>query len=97
MLGVATCPHGCVAILADEATLSRELRTSCDARLGRILRAVPQVRSLGREHDSNSDDLVSHPNDTAQLRRGYRGAEPRRPRTLPPSVAELGYVGFLAL
>ena len=46
MLAVATWPHGCVAILADEATLFRKLRTSCDARPGRILRAAPRVMSL---------------------------------------------------
>jgi hypothetical protein len=46
MLAVATWPHGCVAILADEATLFRRLRTSCDARPGRILRVAPQVMSL---------------------------------------------------
>ena len=44
----------------------RELRTSFDARPGRILRAVPQVMSLRREHDSNSDSIVSHPNGKAQ-------------------------------
>lgn len=54
----------------------RELRTSGDARPGRILRAVPQVMSLfteykcppKKEHDSNSDSIVSHPNDTTQPR-----------------------------
>jgi hypothetical protein len=46
--------------------LFRELRTSCDARPGRILRAVPQVMSLRGEHDSNSDNIVSHANDLAQ-------------------------------
>src|SRR5436190_1920927 len=50
----------------EEVMLSRELRTSCDARPGRILRAAPQVMSLQGEHDSNSDDFVSHPNDLAQ-------------------------------
>jgi hypothetical protein len=48
----------------EEATLSRKLRTSRsprDARPGRILRAAPQVMSLRREHDSNSDSIVSHP------------------------------------
>src|SRR5262245_27125013 len=49
MLGVATWPHSLVAIHADEATLSRELRTPRShrgARPGRILRAAPQVMSL---------------------------------------------------
>src|SRR5438093_3636629 len=52
----------------EEATLFRELRTPRvfprDARPGMILRAAPQVMSLQREHDSNSDNIVSHPNAT---------------------------------
>jgi hypothetical protein len=42
------------------------LAVARDARPGRILRAVPQVMSLRKEHDSNSGDIVSHPNDLAQ-------------------------------
>ena len=68
MLAVATWPHGCIAILADEATLFRELRTSCDARPGRILQAALQVMSLRGEHYSNSSDIVSHPDDKVQQR-----------------------------
>ncbi len=37
-----------------------------DARAGRIPRAVPRVMSL-RVHDSNSGDIVSHPNDPAHV------------------------------
>ena len=37
-----------------------------DARAGRIPRAVPRVMSL-RVHDSNSGDIVSHPNDKDKL------------------------------
>jgi hypothetical protein len=43
------------------------LKVARDARPGRILRAVPQVMSLQREHDSNSGDIVSHPNAQDQL------------------------------
>ena len=75
MLGVAAWPHGFVAILTDEATLFRELRTSGDARPGRILRAVPQVMSLWAEHDSNSDSIVSHSHDGAHLLRRLGGLD----------------------
>ena len=52
----------------EEATLFRELRTHGypDARPGRILLAAQQVMSLREVHDSNTGDLVSHPNDPAQ-------------------------------
>ena len=48
--------------------MCRELRTSGDARLGRILRAVPQVMSLRREHDSNSGDIVSQAVERGKLK-----------------------------
>ena len=72
MLGVAALASrpwlpfaegGYVVAGASHATVSR------DARPGGILRAAPQVMSLRREHDSNSDDFVSHPNEEVQQRR----------------------------
>src|SRR5262249_20438317 len=49
-----------------------------EARLGRILRAAPQVMSLRKVHDSNSDSFVSHPNATAQQRRPQQTVELRQ-------------------
>src|ERR1700730_2189377 len=69
MLGVAALASrlwlpfaegGYVVTGASHPTITR------DARPGGILRAAPQVMSLPRVHDSNSDDFVSHPNDPAQ-------------------------------
>jgi hypothetical protein len=67
--------------------LCRELRTSGDARLARILPAVRQVMSLCRvckEHYSKCDSLVSHSNDPAHLPAGL--SEQTRPEkaVVPP-------------
>src|SRR6516225_10822728 len=72
MLAVATWPHGCVAILADEATLFRKLRTSYDARPGRILRAAPQVMSLSPKCITVTATTSCRTRTTEFSRRGRR-------------------------
>ena len=77
MLAVAASAHALAAILQDEGTLSRGLRTSplpgMHASVADYWQNNRWCHPLPKEHHSFSDTRVSHPNDPAQMR-GRRGA-----------------------